>query len=91
MPKLLRPRQDFPTPAFRGFVALVAALLGIAPGAILLGTSGWVLLPVAAALVAIPFVASRRRPFVAAAQAIVALLLVDTIAFVIAFVTYPWE
>lgn len=91
MPKLLRPRQESPTPAFRAVIAIVAALLGVAPAALLLAPNGWVALPATAALISIPFVATRSRLARAAAIAVLALLVIDVIAYAIAFVTYPWD
>ena len=37
MPKILRPRQEFPTPLFLAFVAVAAPLLG--------GLPGWIAFP----------------------------------------------
>jgi hypothetical protein len=37
MPKLLRPRQEFPTPLFRVFLAVAAPAVGALPG--------WILIP----------------------------------------------
>jgi hypothetical protein len=94
MPKVIRPRQEFPTPAFRTVMACASALAGVAPALVLLGSNPWIALPAAAGGLSAPIVALRgttgRRLTTAAVVAILVLLGVDLVAVVIAFVTHRW-
>ena len=93
MPKVLRPREEFPTPLFRLFSCLAAAVGGALPGLMLLGWgNGYTLaLLLAAAVIGSVAAARGRRLRIAAALAFLALVVVDVVALVIAFLTYPWE
>jgi hypothetical protein len=93
MPKVLRPRQEFPTPLFRLFCCLAAAVAGALPGLMFAGwDNGYTLALLLAAVVIGSVAAVRgRRLRLAATVAFLALIVVDAVALVIAFLTYPWE
>lgn|SRR6185503_13403335 len=96
MPKVLRPRQEFPTPLFRLCSCIGAALGGALPGLMLLGWSGGYTVALLVAAVVVGSVAAARggtgrRLRVALAIVIATMIVVDAIAYAIAFLTYPWE
>ena len=96
MPKLLRPRQEFPTPLFRLCSCIGAALGGALPGLLLLGwSSGYTVALLALAVVAGSVAALRaetgRRLRTALILAALAMVVVDAIVYAIAFLTHPWE
>ena len=96
MPKVLRPRQEFPTPLFRMFSCIGAALVGASPGLALLGwgngyTAALLAIATVVGSVAAVRAGTGRRLRAALAIVIATMIVVDTIAYAIAFVTYPWE
>jgi hypothetical protein len=94
MPKVLRPRQEFPTPLFRMVACLGMAALGGAPGVVVAHTLGRAFVLVVAAFVG-SFAATRattgRRLTWAAFLAFLAMVAVSAIVIMVAVVTYPWE
>src|SRR3954447_16031944 len=96
MPKVLRPRQEFPTPLFRMFSCVGAALGGALPGLMLVGFGDrYTVVLVVSAVVVGSIAATRggtgRRLRVALALAVLAMIVVDAVVYAIAFLTYPWE
>jgi hypothetical protein len=65
MPKVLRPRQEFPTPLFRAFLAVAAPLVGSIPGWVFIprweNPRGYLLVLGFACLVVAVLVATSRR------------------------------
>jgi hypothetical protein len=89
MAKLLRPRDEFPTPLFRIFVGVVAAGVAAAPGflvfrGVLLGVHVFLVAAVGS------FAAGRRRLRTTVAVAVVLVLAGSAVELVVDFVTYPW-
>jgi hypothetical protein len=96
MPKVLRPRQEFPTPLFRMCSCIAAALGGALPGLMLVGWgNGYTVALLLAAVVVGSVAAARggvgRRLRVALALAVLAMIVVDVVAVAVDFLTDPWE
>jgi hypothetical protein len=96
MPKLLRPRQEFPTPLFRMCSCIGAAVGGALPGLLLLGWSDGYTVGLLTGAVVIGSIAAARggtgsRLRTALILAALAMLVVDAVVYAIAFITYPWE
>jgi hypothetical protein len=96
MPKVLRPRQEFPTPLFRMCSCIGAALGGALPGLMLVGWGNGYTVALLFAAVVVGLVAAARggagrRLRVALALAVLAMIVVDVVAVAVDFLTYPWE